>query len=230
MLAQCTDDMVRSTKDLADSRGVGWATHLQYKLATNRVDPRSAMAGLERYEGRAVEYMEELGVLGPASLLIHCTHVGDREIEILARTGTPVAHCPIANAWGGNPRVAQVPDMNNSGVTVGLGTDSVATNDSLDLFQVMKTAAILHKVNRGSTEAMTAEKVIEMSTIESAKALQLDGEVGSLEVGKKADVIVPQTQRTWSRAHLESHQEHRLWNRMQPLSRHGDGRWKDSAQ
>ena len=73
---------------------------------------------------------------------------------------------------------------------MGLGTDSVATNDSLDLFQVMKTAALIHKVNSGSTQAMTAEKVIEMSTIESAKALQLDSEVGSLEVGKKADIIV----------------------------------------
>jgi cytosine/adenosine deaminase-related metal-dependent hydrolase len=122
--------------------------------------------------------------------LVHCTFIDDKEIEILARTGTPVAHCPLANAITGNPRVTRVPEMNQAGVTVGLGTDSVATNDSLDLFQVMKTAAMIHRVHRGSIEVMTAEKLIEMSTIESAKALQLDDEVGSLEVGKKADVIV----------------------------------------
>jgi 5-methylthioadenosine/S-adenosylhomocysteine deaminase len=182
MLAQCTDDMMRATKDLANRLGVGWVTHLQYRLATSSIDPRRAMTDLERFEGRAVEYMEELGILGPESLLVHCTFVDDKEIEILARTGTPVAHCPLANAVTGNPRVTQVPDMNQAGVTVGLGTDSVSTNDSLDLFQVMKFAALIHKVRRGSNEAMTAEKAIEMSTIESAKALQLDNEVGSLEV------------------------------------------------
>jgi 5-methylthioadenosine/S-adenosylhomocysteine deaminase len=190
MLAQCTDDMMRATKDLANERGVGWVTHLQYRLAASRIDPRRVITGLERFEGRAVEYMEELGVLGPESLLVHCTYVDEKEIEILARTGTPVAHCPLANAYTGNSTVTRVPEMNKAGVTVGLGTDSVATNDSLDLFQVMKVAAMIHKVKSGSTEAMTAEKLIEMSTIESAKALQLDHEVGSLEVGKKADIIV----------------------------------------
>jgi len=190
MLAQCTDEMFLATKDLARRLGVGWATHLQYRLATSRTDPRNDDPTLGRYNGRAVEYMEDLDVLGPDSLLIHCTHVEGREIRILARTGTPVAHCPIANAWGGNPVVTPVPAMLERGVTVGLGTDSVATNDSLDLFQAMKICALIHKVNMGSSAAMTAEKVIEMSTIDSAKALGLASEVGSLELGKKADVIL----------------------------------------
>ena len=86
--------------------------------------------------------------------------------------------------------VTRVPMMNEVGVTVGLGTDSVATNDSLDMFQVMKFDALLHKVNSGSSSAMTAEKVLEMATIESAKALRLDKLVGSLEVGKFADIII----------------------------------------
>jgi 5-methylthioadenosine/S-adenosylhomocysteine deaminase len=80
--------------------------------------------------------------------------------------------------------------MLERGVTVGLGTDSVATNDSLDLFQAMKFCALIHKVNMGSSAAMTAEKVLEMSTIDSTKALGLASEVGSLEPGKKADIIL----------------------------------------
>lgn len=190
MLAQCTDEMFLATKDLAMRLGVGWATHLQYRLATSMTDPRRDDPALGRYNGRAVEYMEDLDVLGPASLLIHCTHVEGKEIRILARTGTPVAHCPIANAWGGNPVVTPVPTMLERGVTVGLGTDSVATNDSLDLFQAMKFCALIHKVNMGTSAAMTAEKVLEMSTIDAAKALGLASEVGSLEVGKNADIIL----------------------------------------
>jgi 5-methylthioadenosine/S-adenosylhomocysteine deaminase len=80
--------------------------------------------------------------------------------------------------------------MLERGVTVGLGTDGASTNDSLDLFQAMKFCALLHKVNLGDRSVMPAEKVLEMSTIDSAKALQLDHEIGSLEPGKKADIIL----------------------------------------
>jgi len=193
MLAQCTDEMMIATKELADRKKIGWATHLQYRLATSRNDPRRNIGGLERYEGRAVEYLEDLGVLGPESLLIHCTYINDDEIDILAKTETPVAHCPNANAWGGNPVVTPVPSMLKKGVTVGLGTDSVATNDSLDLFQTMKFCALIHKVKHGSSTAMTAEKVLEMSTIDAARALSIDSQVGSIEAGKKADIIILDT-------------------------------------
>jgi len=193
MLAQCTDEMMVATKELAKQRDIGWATHLQYRLATSRTDPRREFEGLDRYEGRSVEYLEDLGVLGPESLLIHCTHIDDVEIDILSKTNTPVAHCPNANAWGGNPVVTPVPSMLEKGVTVGLGTDSVATNDSLDLFQTMKFCALIHKVKHGSSAAMTAEKVLEMSTIDAARALGLDSQVGSLEPGKKADIILLDT-------------------------------------
>jgi len=91
MLAQCTDEMIQATKELARRHGVGWATHLQYRLATSRTDPRRDNPSLRRYNGRAVECLDSHDVLGPDSLLIHCTHVVGREIAILSRTGTPVA-------------------------------------------------------------------------------------------------------------------------------------------
>jgi 5-methylthioadenosine/S-adenosylhomocysteine deaminase len=190
MLAQCTDEMMQATKSLAKKMKVGWVTHLQYKLATSKIDPRLNDSSLEKYECRAVEFMDHLGLLGADSLLIHCTHVDRAEIELLAKTCTPVAHCPLANAYVGNSTVTRVPLMNDYGITVGLGTDSVATNDSLDLFQVMKFDALLHKVNSGSSQSMTAEKVLEMATIESAKALLLHEQVGSLEVDKLADIVI----------------------------------------
>jgi len=190
MLAQCTDEMIRATKELATRHGLGWASHIQYRLGARKGDPRGDDASLRRYNGRSVEYLESLDVLGPDSLLVHCTHVDSREIAILARTKTPVAHCPVASAWTGSPVIADVPGMLKKGVTVGLGTDSVATNDSLDLFQAMKFCALIHKVNMGDTGAMTAEKVIEMATIDSARALNMEHDVGSLEPGKKADIIL----------------------------------------
>jgi 5-methylthioadenosine/S-adenosylhomocysteine deaminase len=190
LLSQCTDEMIQATKRVATDNGVGWALHIQERLAVNPRDPRTGDPEMRRYGGRAIEYLDSLRVLGSDSLLIHCTFADDRDISVLSKTGTPVAHCPNANAWAGRARVTAVPVMLSNGVTVGLGTDGALTNDSLDLFQAMKFCALIHKVNTGTSAAMTAEKVIEMSTIDSAKALQMEAEVGSLEPGKKADIII----------------------------------------
>jgi len=190
LLSQCTDEMIQATKRVASENGVGWALHIQERLAVNSRDPRTKDPGMRRYGGRAIEYLDSLRVLGPGSLLIHCTFADDRDISIMARTSTPVAHCPNANAWAGRARVTAVPAMLERGVTVGLGTDGALTNNSLDLFQAMKFCALIHKVNTGSASAMTAEKVIEMSTIDSARALCMADQVGSLEPGKKADIIL----------------------------------------
>ncbi len=105
-----------------------------------------------------------------------------------------MAHCPVANAWAGHSRIAAVPSMLRDGVTVGLGTDGALTNDSLDLFQVMKFCALVHKVNHGGSTAMTAERVIEMATMGSTKALRIENDVGSLEPGKRGDIIILETQ------------------------------------
>ena len=193
LLAQCTDDLIMATKEAARRNGVGWAMHIQGRLGTSPYDPRTGDPELRRFGGRAIEYIDGLGVLGSDSLLVHCTFADNREIAILERTKTPVAHCPVANAWAGRAIVTAVPSMLERGVTVGLGTDGALTNDSLDLFQAMKFCTLIHKVNMGDTGAMTAEKVIEMATIDSARALNMEHEVGSLEPGKKADIILLDT-------------------------------------
>ena len=137
-----------------------------------------------------MEYLNSIGVLGPDSLLVHCTFTTNREIPILAQTGTPVAHCPCANAWAGRSIVTPVPSMLDMGVTVGLGTDGAMTNNSLDMIHAMNFAALINKVNYGTTKAMTAERILNMSTRLAAKALCIDDMVGSLEKGKKADIVL----------------------------------------
>jgi 5-methylthioadenosine/S-adenosylhomocysteine deaminase len=187
-LAQCTDEMIQATKELATRHNLGWAIHYQARIGRYPFDPRAGDPAMKQYHGRGLEHLQNLGVLGPSSLAIHCTPSDNREIAILAKTHTPVSHCPISNAMSGNPTVTPIPAMLERGVTIGLGTDG--PSNGLDLFQAMKFCALIHKVNLGDSMAMTAEKVIEMCTIDSAKALQLDTDLGSLESGKKADIIL----------------------------------------
>ena len=190
LLSQVTDELILETKRAAREDGLGWGMHIQGPLASHKDDPRTENEPLRRYGGRAMEYLNSLDVLGPDSLLVHCTFITNREIPILAQTGTPVAHCPCANAWAGRSIVTPVPSMLDAGVTVGLGTDGAMTNNSLDMFHAMNFAALINKVNYGTTKAMTAERILNMSTRLSAKALCMDDRVGSLEAGKKADIVL----------------------------------------
>lgn len=190
LLSQVSDELILETKKAAREDGLGWGMHIQGPLASHRDDQRTGDESLRRYGGRAIEYLHSLDVLGPDSLLIHCTFTSNREIPILAQTGTPVAHCPCANAWAGRSIVTPVPSMLDMGVTVGLGTDGAMTNNSLDMLHAMNFAALIHKINYGTTKAMTAERILKMSTIQAARALCLDNQVGSLEKGKKADIIL----------------------------------------
>ncbi|MEM1586212.1 MAG: amidohydrolase [Candidatus Bathyarchaeia archaeon] len=136
-----------------------------------------------------VEYMDSLGVLGPDVIAAHCVHLTKRDIEILRLRGVKVAYNPVSNlklASGISP----VPDMLRAGITVALGTDSPCSNNSADMFEVMKTAALLHKgVNRDPT-VIPAETALRMATINGARALLWDDQIGSIEIGKKADIII----------------------------------------
>lgn len=189
LLSQVTDELIVETKNASRENGLGWGIHIQGQLGSHIDDPRTGDPSLRRFGGRAIEYLNSLGVLGPDSLLIHCTFTTNREIPILDQTGTPVAHCPCANAWAGRSIVTPVPSMLERGVNVGIGTDGALTNDSLDMMHVMNFTALIHKVNYGRSQAMTAEKVLEMSTKTAAKALRMDKLVGSIKKGMRADLI-----------------------------------------
>ncbi|MCJ1390206.1 hypothetical protein MMC18_003064 [Xylographa bjoerkii] len=135
-----------------------------------------------------MSYCEEVGLLGPKTVLVHMVHLDDADIAKLAETKTHVAHCPTSNAKLASG-ICRVPDLQKAGVNVGLGTDGAPCNNSNDLMQEMKLAAIIHKAVSYDPTAVPAENVLEMATINGAKALGLEDAIGSLEVGKKADFV-----------------------------------------
>lgn len=137
-------------------------------------------------------YCADVGLLGPQTVLVHMVHLDDSDIKMLAETGTHVAHCPTSNyklASG----ICRVPDLLDAGVNIGLGTDGAPCNNSNDMFQEMKLAGILHKAVTYNPKVVPAETVLEMATINGAKALGLEHEIGSLEIGKKADFVAINT-------------------------------------
>ncbi|MEM3577770.1 MAG: amidohydrolase [Candidatus Bathyarchaeia archaeon] len=142
-----------------------------------------------KLSGSIIEYLDSLGVLDEHVIAAHCVALTESDITIMKKRGVKVAHNPISNlklASGISP----VPKMLEKGLTVSLGTDSPCSNNTADMFEVMKVAALLHKgVNKNPT-LMPAEKVLEMATIEGALALSWENEIGSIEIGKKADLII----------------------------------------
>jgi 5-methylthioadenosine/S-adenosylhomocysteine deaminase len=141
-----------------------------------------------RYGQSPVEYLEELGILDELTLCAHGVWLSRPEIEMLAKKKTSISLCPESNMKLGSG-VAPVSDLEAAGVLVGLGTDGCASNDDLDLFSEMDKAAKLEKVFRNNPLASSAEQVLKMATIGGASALGLGNETGSLELGKKADII-----------------------------------------
>lgn len=140
------------------------------------------------YQMRDVEYLAKNGYTGPNMVYVHSVWLTPEEIRIIADTGTNIAHCPVANAqlaYG----IAPVSEMLAQNVAVGLGTDGAASY-TYDMFEVMRLAGYLQKQKHLSADLLTAEQAIEMATINGARVLNMEDQLGSLEEGKKADIIL----------------------------------------
>jgi len=146
----------------------------------------------KRYGKTPLDHLDSLGILGPHLIVDHAVHLNSSEIDRMAEHGISVIHNPESNMKLGSG-IAPVPQMIAQGVTVGMGTDGSASNNNMDLFTEMDMAAKLHKVRTMDPTVMDALTVLKMATIEGAKALGLSHETGSLETGKKADVIIIDT-------------------------------------
>jgi 5-methylthioadenosine/S-adenosylhomocysteine deaminase len=138
--------------------------------------------------GTDVAYLAGLGALGPRIVLAHCIWLTDDERRLLAETGANVAHCPTCNMKLASG-FAPVPELLEGGVTVGLGADGAPCNNTLDMFQEMRMASLIHKPRRGP-RAMPADRVFEMATLGGARSIGMESELGSLEAGKRADLVV----------------------------------------
>jgi 5-methylthioadenosine/S-adenosylhomocysteine deaminase len=168
--------------ELAERYRVGIHTHLAE--SSDEVAIIAARTGLT-----PVGYLDRLIGLGPHVLAAHCVHLTDDDVDLIAARGMAVAHCPTSNMKLGNG-VARVPTLIDAGIAVGLGTDSVMTNNNLDMFEEMRQAALVQKLVTGDAGVLPCRQVLHMATMGSAHALGLADQIGSLEVGKRADLIV----------------------------------------
>jgi 5-methylthioadenosine/S-adenosylhomocysteine deaminase len=171
-----------AARALAVRRGVPTIIH----LAETRDEVKAAW---ERHKASPVAYLDKLGFLGPGVLAAHGIWVTEPEIAVLAARRVAVAHSPESNMKLASG-TAPLEDYLRAGVAVGLGTDGAASNNDLDMFEAMRTASLLHKVHTLDPSAASARTVLEMATRGGAQALGLGGQIGSLEPGKRADVIL----------------------------------------
>ncbi len=143
----------------------------------------------ERYGCSPVQHLDHLGLLTDKTLAAHCVMVDEKEIQLLAQRGVSVSHCQESNMKLASG-TAPVVKMLQAGVKVGIGTDGAASNNDVDMFGEMNTVAKIHKVARMDPTAMNAEQTLHAATLGGAEALGAGEQIGSLEVGKKADLIV----------------------------------------
>ncbi|MDQ6614259.1 MAG: amidohydrolase [Actinomycetota bacterium] len=180
-LFYCTPAAFKAAVELAEEFDTGIHTH----SSETKWEVEESLA---RYGGRPIDEMFRRGVLGPHTVIAHCVWLDDREIDLLAQTGTAVAHCPCSNMkLASGP--ARVGAMRAAGVTVGLGSDGEKENNNLDLIEEMKFASLLQKVSTLDPTTGDPWEVLAMATIDGARALGLDGVTGSLAPGKRADIV-----------------------------------------
>jgi 5-methylthioadenosine/S-adenosylhomocysteine deaminase len=178
----CSPEYIRGCRELADKHGVGIHVHLNESQEEVRLCT-------EKYGKPPVELVHELGLLGPDVVAAHCVWLSDREIELIRDTGTHISYNPVSNAKLGNG-IARVVDYLEAGINVGLGTDDAPCNNNNDMFEVMKYASLFQKAVHTDASLLPSEQIIAMATIDGARALGMDKEIGSLEAGKKADLIL----------------------------------------
>jgi 5-methylthioadenosine/S-adenosylhomocysteine deaminase len=165
-----------------EARAAGLPIHVHANETDAEVEPI-----VEEHGVRPLEYADDVGLLGPDTFLAHCVHVDEAEIDLLAETGTGVAHCPASNMKLASG-MAPVQAMLDAGVRVGLGTDGAASNNDLDAFDEMRDAAMIGKLAADDASAMAAGSVVETATAGGAGLLGIDS--GRIEAGANADLAV----------------------------------------
>jgi 5-methylthioadenosine/S-adenosylhomocysteine deaminase len=178
-----TGEAAQAAHHFAADRGLRLSAHIAESCSVlEAVKARTGHPGV-------IAWLEDLGALGPNLLAAHSVHLSAEEIGIMARRGVSVAHNPVSNMFLGDG-IAPVVEMLKAGITVALGTDGAASNNSQDMFEVVKTAALLQRARTQDAQAVPAMQALRMATIHGARALGLDRLIGSLEPGKRADLIM----------------------------------------
>ena len=180
-----SEELLVKVRELADEHNIGIHIHVSetQKEINDSLDERGI---------RPFEYLEKIGFLGPDVVAAHCVWLSDEEIEIIKKHGVKVSHNPCSNMKLASG-VAPVSKLIDNDICVSIGTDGASSNNNLDLIEELKTASLLQKVSTLDPKVLTSDEAIEMATIKGAEALGLGDEIGSIEVGKKADIILIDT-------------------------------------
>ena len=179
----CSDEAMQRAHDLSIELGVGIVCHLhETKLEVESWRKDTGLTPIQYYD-------KKIRFLDSNLLAVHCVWMDEDDIRILARRHVTVSHNPVSNMYLASG-TAPVPSLLKHGIVVSIGVDGAASNNNQDMFELMKTTALIHKAVSLDPLAITADKVLEMATIEGAKSIFMNKEIGSLEVGKKADIIL----------------------------------------
>ncbi len=179
----CSTETLLGARDFALENDLLLTFHLS--------ETRKEVSDCKRKEGkRPGDYLSSIGFLNDHCVAAHAAWLTINEVRALAAAGTKVSTCPCSNMKLATGGVAPLPEMFQNGVTVSIGTDGSTTNNSLDLFGEMKTLSLLQKANRWDPTVLPAQKVLDLATIEAARAVRMDHLIGSIEVGKKADLVI----------------------------------------
>jgi 5-methylthioadenosine/S-adenosylhomocysteine deaminase len=177
----CTRELLEAVADITKRLGLLIHTHSNENVAERAL--------IEGATGQApTAYLDSVGLVNERSVIAHGVNLDEREIAILAERGASITHCPSSNLKLGSG-IADVRALRDRGITVGIGADGAACNNRLDGFEELRLAALLAASLHGPG-ALTAWEILAMGTRDGAKAMRLDDQIGTLEVGKKADVIV----------------------------------------
>jgi 5-methylthioadenosine/S-adenosylhomocysteine deaminase len=180
-----TPELLKEIRSFADQKRIGISAHV--------AESKSVVEFTQEKHGKSgvVTFLDDFGIPATASIFAHCVHISDHEIQILKERGTSVSHNPVSNMMLGDG-VAPVVTMLRHGVNVALGTDGAASNHSQDLFETMKTASLLQKVHHQNAGVIDPYAVLHMATTGGARALGLSSFSGTIELGKRADLITVQ--------------------------------------
>jgi len=179
----CSPETLLWAKEFGEKNKVLVHTHI--------AETRREQADSQKQHGmRVVEYLDKIGALSENILAAHCVWLTKSEVGLLAKAGARVSHCPVSNMKLASGGEAPLPEMFDAGIPVGLGTDGAASNNSLDMFETMKVCALFHKALRWDPTVLDAQRVLDLATIDGARALGAREEIGSIEVGKRGDIIL----------------------------------------
>ena len=180
-----SEELLIKVRELADEYDMG--IHIHVSETQKEIDDISAEKGL-----RPFEYLDKIGFLGPDVVAAHSVWLSDEEIEIIKKNDVKISHNPCSNMKLASG-IAPVSKLIENDICVAIGTDGASSNNNLDLIEELKTASLLQKVSTLNPKVLTSAEAIAMGTIKGAEALGLDDEIGSIEVGKKADIILIDT-------------------------------------